>query len=306
MFLPLQTYFEAGDDCPVSIQRFFADTHSLFWLHFIDGQLSLSNKYVLKTETKKSAAFEVAAMIKELRDVVGARAQQKFIPVSARELLEEFSQVQKTAVMKYVSSFYKELVTYLEKWSQSLDGTEIFGWMNLTCVPDWENDVEPSLNYAIAHGASQIDADAVFDELQLIKQVVEKELPSWTEKGTSSESRWLQIFQTMNEEHRPIKDLTLLVEFAFAIPGTSTEVERLFSTINNVWTLEKDSMSHPSLEAHLSVSYNSSLDCIAYFESVKNNQSMLAKVQSNDKYVAGTSTATGPADDEDDEDVIML
>jgi hypothetical protein len=37
---------------------------------------------------------------------------------------------------------------YLAKWSKSLDGMEIFQWMKLKRIPNFEQEVEPSLNYA--------------------------------------------------------------------------------------------------------------------------------------------------------------
>jgi len=49
------------------------------------------------------------------------------------------------------------------------------------------------------------------------------------------------------QQEQDISNLTKLVEFAFCLPGTSAEVERLFSIIFNTWTIEKGKMSHPTL-----------------------------------------------------------
>lgn len=284
LFVPLKVYFDGLIGCPVTIKKFFANDSALFWLHFLDSQLKMSNDYVLKTETKKSSSFEVAAMVVDLLDTVQARANENFIPVNAQPLLDNFSQAEIDDVNMYLQNFYDSLTSYLQKWSKSLDGTEIFAWMNLTVVPDWTNDVEPSFKFAQEHGAGIINGDKVFDETHLIKQVITNKLPAWTEKGTTSEARWIEVFGELNKQRRPIKDLSLLVQYAFCIPGTSTEVERLFSTINNVWVSGKDNMSLHTLEAYLSVSVNSVLSCAEFYDSVKTNKTLLAKVQGGEKY----------------------
>jgi hypothetical protein len=72
---------------------------------------------------------------------------------------------------------------------------------------------------------------------------------------------------------------SLMVQYAFAIPGTSTDVERLFSVINDVWGPDKGQMLPSSLEALLNVKVNSKLNCVEYYESIKNNKKLLAQVK---------------------------
>lgn len=257
----------------------------LFWLHFVDGQLKVSNDFVLKTETRKGTSFEVATLVNELLEIAKNREHNQHIPVNAIPHFEALSRAEQNDARTSLGEFYEALTTYLEKWSNSLDGTEIFSWMSLLEVPDWRNDIEPSLKYAqecIEPGL--IDGDGVFDEVPLLQQVINAKLPAWTAEKVSSEQRWIETFEYMNQKNRPLKQFSLLVEFAFAIPGTSTEVERLFSVINDVWTPQKGQMLMPTLEAHLNIIMNSDLDCEQYYRSVEKNNSFLAKVHSNEKY----------------------
>lgn len=77
MFEPLKDYFDSFTNRPVSIGRVFAENSTLFWLTFADSQLKLSIDYILKTETREIAAFEVAALVKKLRMVIAKRLREK-------------------------------------------------------------------------------------------------------------------------------------------------------------------------------------------------------------------------------------
>lgn len=289
MFEPLKNFFETASSCPVSVRRFFDDNSALFWLHFIDSQLQLSNDSILKTETKHIAAFEVAAEISELRKKIEHRKKVLYIP-NACTMYEQFTEVEKEVVKLYAEKFYSTLSNYLEKWSKSLDGAEVFGWMALTIVPDWEKDIKPSLLYASKRiGNEKIDADKVFDETNLLQQITTAKLESWTSIAASSQARWLDVFKTLNQQNRPIQNTSLLVQYAFAIPGSSTEAERLFSIINDVWGPDKEHMSLLTLEAYLNIKVNSEMNCTEYYESAKKNDDLLAQVQSSQKYQSHTN-----------------
>jgi hypothetical protein len=80
-----------------------------------------------------------------------------------------------------------------------------------------------------------INSDAVFDETFLLRQFAALNLSRWNEEQRPRESRWIETLKALNEQSRPINQISSLVQYAFAIPGTSTDVERLFSVINDVW-----------------------------------------------------------------------
>lgn len=80
----------------------------------------------------------------------------------------------------------------------------------------------------------------------------------------------------------------MLVQYPFSIPGSSTEVERLYSIINDIWTPDKGQMSLETLEAYLNVKVNSDLNCSSYYALIKGNMTLLSKVHSSQKYVSET------------------
>ena len=78
--------------------------------------------------------------------------------------------------------------------------------------------------------------------------------------------------------------LSFEAEFGFFIPGTSTEVECIFSVIFNTWTAEKGQMTLATLEAILNIKFNSEMTCAEFYKANKNDKDMFIEVFSNEKY----------------------
>lgn len=292
MYDPLKVYFESTSSCPRNVKRAFEDETFLFWLKFIEAQLMNSNKYVLKAESRVAAAFEVASDLASLRDLVDRRKRDNFIPFEARADFEKLSDSKQVALNEDVKSFYSSLFEYLDKWSKSLDGNEIFMWMKLDKKPDFEKEILPAARYFVDHySTEELCLDGLYDEFPLIEQFVENMLNKWSTLKTSAEDRWIQLLKSLSDQNRPVPNFKILAQYAFAVPGTSTEVERLFSIIKGIWGCEKGQMSHKTLEAHLNIKFNSKLSCQEFFDDCKQNKKILAKVQGGEKYKNVTETS---------------
>jgi hypothetical protein len=81
-----------------------------------------------------------------------------------------------------------------------------------------------------------------------------------------------------------INSLQNLVEFAFALPGTSAEVEREFSLINNIWDDNRENLALDTINAIVSIQYNSKKECVEFYNHIKTNQDLLKKISSVEKY----------------------
>lgn len=84
MFLPLKEFFKKDPKCPPTIEDFFPNSSTLFWLQFIENQLEVFNSSILRMETTKGSAFEIAAETKLLREKMTNRMNLKFIPRAAK------------------------------------------------------------------------------------------------------------------------------------------------------------------------------------------------------------------------------
>lgn len=285
MFQPLKEYFETSTNSPRKIKDFFTVDSSLFWLKFLESQLEISNSYVLKVESKGAAAFEVASELADLRGVIKTRQDANRIPYEANLLFKDLSEIKKADIKQDVQLFYSSLSNYLEKWSKSLDGAETFAWMKLNSVPNFEKEVEPAATFILHHHPSaDLEIERLFDEFPLVKQYIDGALASWVSKKVSIEQRWLETLKSLAEQHHPTPNFSLLVQYALAIPGSSAEVERLFSIIKDVWGPNKGQLEAKTLEAHLDVKFNCNKTCQEFYKEAKNNKKLLAQVQSGDKY----------------------
>jgi hypothetical protein len=157
MFEALKTFFMRADKCPITIKTFFDEPTSLFWLHFIENQLQVSNESILKIETSKGACFEIAAEVEILRKKMKNRQQLKFIPRKALEELRKFSESVQQTMRNYIVGFYDSIVDYLNLWSKALDGTETFSWMMLVEIPTWD-DVGRSLDFAVSRTGNMVES----------------------------------------------------------------------------------------------------------------------------------------------------
>lgn len=109
-------------------------------------------------------------------------------------------------------------------------------------------------------------------------------MASWSTNNITCEKRWLNVFSYMRDQQRPLKNLSMLVEFAFSLPGSSCDVERLFSIINDVWGPDKGQMSMETLEAILNVKFNQRMSCVDFYQSIKDDKAFLKKAQGSQKY----------------------
>jgi hypothetical protein len=64
------------------------------------------------------------------------------------------------------------------------------------------------------------------------------------------ENRWCEILKNLREQHRAIPNFSYFAKYALVIPGSSAEVERLFSIIKEVWGPKKGQMNLNTLESH--------------------------------------------------------
>jgi hypothetical protein len=128
------------------------------------------------------------------------------------------------------------------------------------------------------------NADEVFDEITLVSPYVTASTASWNQKSSSPEDQWKDVFEHFSKLGRSVKNLKKLVEFCFSIPGSSCEVERLFSIIDGIWGSEKGQFNLESVESMLNVCYNSKITCSEFHQSYENDQNVLEEVQKANKY----------------------
>lgn len=149
MFEPLKSFFRQADGCPDTVAKFFADKDSIFWLHFVENQLELSNEYVRKMESRNDASFAIAEMIETLLKKLENRKVLKFLPTKAREYFNKCVPRKQDELRQSVNVFYETIVSYLKVWSAALDGSECLSWMSLNQPLSWEK-ISVSVDYVLS------------------------------------------------------------------------------------------------------------------------------------------------------------
>ena len=97
--------------------------------------------------------------------------------------------------------------------------------------PCWKT-VKESLDSAIlGYGENLrnvINCDQFFDEHGLMKDFCQQKIPVWFQQKSQCVQIWLVIFKNFKDQNVSLINMEKLVEFAFAMPGRSKKVERIF------------------------------------------------------------------------------
>ena len=74
------------------------------------------------------------------------------------------------------------------------------------------------------------------------------------------------------------------MEYALSLPGTNAAIERVFSTVNQVWTSEKPQLSVETWKSILCVKYHLTNPFEKFHDLLNNDNNLLKKIHSNKKY----------------------
>jgi hypothetical protein len=77
-------------------------------------------------------------------------------------------------------------------------------------------------------------------------------------KSLTNFERWSEIFEFVRSECISLKNIELILEFSFAIPGTSAAIERVFSITNALWTEEKSRFLVETIKAMIITNFKQS------------------------------------------------
>jgi hypothetical protein len=124
LFLPLKSYFQSQDKCPLFLLNFFENPLSEVWLYFIHSQASSVHEAVKKVEGQRFTVFEVTDSINGLKTTLMFKLEDCFLPSAVRTILgklETEGELPQEEVPKFHAtalSFYKTALSYLKKWTE--------------------------------------------------------------------------------------------------------------------------------------------------------------------------------------------
>lgn len=175
---------------------------------------------------------------------------------------------------------YINCSNYLDKWFAPFDTIGHFEWILLleNCLV-WEN-VQNSLSVSELNEIfSNISQNDLFDEVFLINKYVIEKKEEWREQNFQIDLKWVQIFSHFKENDIPLQNITRIVEYCLCLPGKNAPTERVFSSVNKLWTSEKNQMTVETAKAILLVKFNSQQTCEQFKENLEKNETLLHSSQ---------------------------
>jgi len=128
LFPALKSYFLSLDKVPLILRTFFSNPCAELWLNFIHSQAATFHQHVLNIEGQYILAVEVFNEIKQLKNNLMHKKQNKFIPLSVRTLIRQLEYdglVQESDILTVIESFYSTSGQYLISWTSHFEELEI-------------------------------------------------------------------------------------------------------------------------------------------------------------------------------------
>lgn len=185
-----------------------------------------------------------------------------------------------------VFHFPDDASDYLDDWCQQFEQLKEFLWIPLRKFPDWLS-VKKSMESVAKKTTFDLieNSSKVFDQYGYAKNFcTDAKIMEWKDKMVTTEDRWVEVFQFLEAQHLPYVEFSRIVEFALCLPGSSAPCERVFSLAKQLWKTESTNLKVETLNAMLKVKYNMEMKCVEFYEFLKNEQELLQRISSQDKY----------------------
>lgn len=153
-------------------------------------------------------------------------------------------------------------------------------------VPEWLV-VEKTWNFLAEKKLAQnSQKTAMFDQFATLTTYLttSNKVGDWNAEKVHAERRWLECFDFFNSKSFGFKELLLIVEYGFALPGSNCPCERVFSLTNNVWTDDVSTINIATLKNRLFLKFNVEMNCTNFHTFISTQENLLKKVHSSEKY----------------------
>ena len=88
--------------------------------------------------------------------------------------------------------------------------------------------------------------------LSLVKRYVTAEkIKCWMSANVETDKKWTELFLHFKQNNIPYQNIFKIVEYALSLPGTYSATERVLSSINKIWTIEKTQLNIKTLKYNL-------------------------------------------------------
>ncbi|KAL4104068.1 hypothetical protein QTP88_019381 [Uroleucon formosanum] len=289
LWMPLKHFFDTEEKVPKIISDFFKSPISEIYFLFLHSNLNLFEKNIKSVEKNKVLVIEIRKILYKTQNTLIERKSTKFIGLQTKMKMQKLKNENPTPettvlIAKFEEEtllFFNTTSEYLKKWSDSFYKYEVFDWMTLSEIPEWEK-IENTILYLNNIGV-EILSDNLFEQYIYLKNFLEVKLASEKWKSINLvEEKWIYFFnETKNHERKC--QLLKLCEYLFAIPAHNATVERVFSLILAQWTDERNRLLPETMESILQCQINYNITCQEFYQYIKGEKELLKKAKSSEK-----------------------
>lgn len=226
-------------------------------------------------EKKDLLLPEMIAAVNLLKRKIEERLHQAFFGAITNSKLSALDDPQLANRLKQeFLNFYSTAIGYINKWFR-IDDYPSLDWIMLSSRILNYDDVRKSAEVLLPHIATK---DSLFDEtsqLNSLLQAVSTEFDN-----LPHDKKWATLFRRAK-----FIDYKLLIGAIFAIPTSNAGVERVFSLCKKHWSDDRNKLHVETVKSLLQVKMNYSLSCNEMYTKLLNNDNLLKKILSNNKYV---------------------
>jgi hypothetical protein len=122
-------------------------------------------------------------------------------------------------------------------------------------------------------------------------------MDEWNKKPLTTFERWPEIFEFVRIECISLKNTQLILQFSFAIPGTSAAIGRVISITDALCTDEKSRFLVETIKAVIvTKKHFEELSCHDFCTSISKNPKLLREIRSSAKYkISAQEETTAPS-----------
>jgi hypothetical protein len=221
----------------------FNDPVSLVWIYFLESQMKVCSISMKKIQSDSISGSEVAVELDILsKKKMKSKRDENFHTTKLILLISDVEDVYSNEQLTEVAiSFYHILLLYLEKWSNNVLLLDMFHWTLHKNPPTWEKILHSTKYIANVDKniTNILDEDGLLDAFIHIANISKTRMDEWNTISLTTFERWSEIFEFVQSEPISLKSTGLILEFSFAVPGTSAAIHTLFPITNSLWTDEK-------------------------------------------------------------------
>lgn len=234
------------------------------------------------TEGNELPLLKVCSHFETLATKMLEESKTPSIPSSTSSHIENWPTIEQDRFKEDVKIFYAEVYTYMKSWTKWTEPLKMLQWTSLAKPLD-TSEVLSSIEYLTKSGVTlDIDKIDLIEEIDLASRVMIDKWQTQDWQNNSNVDRWNQILV----EFPRLDNLEKVISFAFALPGTNANCERLFSEVNYFWSEWKGRMKLFTLESIMKIRMNLTRNSDEMFKLLVTDENLRNTLGSKSKYEA--------------------